>query len=97
MGVTPGDQPERAAEIVSAYADAGCNWWVEDISPYGYGLAWDAYPWPADMAARLEERIRQLMEFEAQFRLDHPEDAAKNVVTLVKGPPPAGRPWWNAG
>jgi len=58
MGVTPGDQPERAAEIVSAYADAGCNWWIEDISPYGYGLAWDAYPWPEEMAARLEERIR---------------------------------------
>jgi hypothetical protein len=47
---------------------------------------------PVPPPAVLEERIRQLMEFEAQFRLDHPEDAAKNVVTLVKGPPPAGRP-----
>jgi hypothetical protein len=30
---------------------------VEDISPYGYGLAWDDYPWPEGMAARLEDRI----------------------------------------
>jgi hypothetical protein len=59
MGVTPGDQPERAAEIIASYADAGCNWWIEDISPYGYGMAWDAYPWPDEMAARLEERIHQ--------------------------------------
>jgi len=59
MGVTPGGEPQRAAEIVAAYADAGCNWWVEDISPYGYGLPWEAGEWPADTAERLEARIRQ--------------------------------------
>ena len=59
MGVTPGDEAQRAGEIVTAYADAGCNWWVEDISPYGYGLPWAAREWPSDMAVRLEERIRQ--------------------------------------
>lgn len=59
MGVTPADNRQWAIEIVTAYADAGCNWWIEDISPYGYGLAWDAYPWPQGMAERLEERIRQ--------------------------------------
>ena len=32
----------------------------------------------------LEDRIRQLMELEAQFRLDNPTEAAKNVITLVK-------------
>jgi hypothetical protein len=32
----------------------------------------------------LEDRIRQLMEMEAQFRLDHPDAAQKNVITLVK-------------
>ena len=31
----------------------------------------------------LEDRIRQLMQLEAQFRLDHPTEAAKNVITLV--------------
>lgn len=40
---------------------------------------------PVPPPAVLEERIRQLMELEAQFRLDHPEDAAKNVYSLVKG------------
>jgi len=59
MGVTPGNEPQRAGEIVADYADAGCTWWVEDISPYGYGLPWNARGWPSDMAARLEERIRQ--------------------------------------
>ena len=59
MGVTPGDNQAQAEEIVSTYADAGCNWWVEDISPYGYGLPWSAREWPSAMAARLEDRIRQ--------------------------------------
>jgi hypothetical protein len=40
---------------------------------------------PVPAPAVLEERIRQLMEMEAQFRLDHPADAARNVHTLVKG------------
>ena len=40
---------------------------------------------PVPAPAVLEERIRQLMEMEAQFRLDHPTEAARNVHTLVKG------------
>lgn len=32
----------------------------------------------------LEDRIRQLMQMEAQFRLDHPEAAQKNVITLAR-------------
>ncbi len=32
----------------------------------------------------LEDRIRQLMELEAQFRLDHPDEAKRNLITLVK-------------
>ncbi|HRJ41546.1 MAG: LLM class flavin-dependent oxidoreductase [Caldilineaceae bacterium] len=59
MGVTPGDDPQRAGETIAAYADAGCNWWIEDISPYGYGLPWSAREWPTGMEVRLEERIRQ--------------------------------------
>ena len=37
-GVTPGDDPTRAAQIVETYAAAGATWWLEDISPYGRGL-----------------------------------------------------------
>jgi hypothetical protein len=47
---------------------------------------------PVPPPAVLEERIRQLMELEAQFRLDHPDAAAKNVHTLVKGTGPSRQP-----
>ena len=35
-GVTPGDNPTRAAEIVGSFADAGATWWLEPIAPYRY-------------------------------------------------------------
>ena len=33
-GETPGDDPARAGEIVSAYAAAGVTWWAERIGPW---------------------------------------------------------------
>jgi hypothetical protein len=45
-------------DIVASFAEAGVNWWVEDISPYGRGLRWDE-KWGADTAVRLRERIQQ--------------------------------------
>jgi alkanesulfonate monooxygenase SsuD/methylene tetrahydromethanopterin reductase-like flavin-dependent oxidoreductase (luciferase family) len=57
-GVTPGDNPAKAMDIVASFAEAGVNWWVEDISPYGRGLRWDE-KWGADTAVRLRERIQQ--------------------------------------
>lgn len=59
MGVTGAMSPGAAREKVAAYAEAGCHWWVEDISPYGYGLPWHTSEWPPEMPAFLEERIRQ--------------------------------------
>ena len=35
-GVTPGDNPTRAPEIVRSFADAGVTWWLEPIAPYRY-------------------------------------------------------------
>ena len=34
-GVTPGDDPERAASVVRRFADAGATWWIESqwLSP----------------------------------------------------------------
>ncbi len=54
-GVTPGDDPERAAEIVGAFADAGATWWLEPIAPYRYDEGM-AEPWDTE---RLRERVLQ--------------------------------------
>ena len=43
-GVTPGDNPTRAAEIVGSFADAGVTWWLEPIAPYRYDESF-AEPW----------------------------------------------------
>jgi hypothetical protein len=57
-GITPPGDSKRAMKILSPYAAAGVNWWIEDISPYGYGLGWDK-PWSESMVKQLRERIRQ--------------------------------------
>jgi hypothetical protein len=48
-GETPGDQPERAAEIVRPFAEAGATWWIEALwgSPHKTDLGF------------LSERLRQ--------------------------------------
>ena len=54
-GVTPGDDPARAAELVAPYAEAGATWWAEAIHPQRSGVGWDGV-WPLDV---LRERVRQ--------------------------------------
>lgn len=54
-GVTPSDDHARAAAKVAPYIDAGCTWWIEDISPWAYGWNWQG-DWPV---AAIQERIRQ--------------------------------------
>jgi alkanesulfonate monooxygenase SsuD/methylene tetrahydromethanopterin reductase-like flavin-dependent oxidoreductase (luciferase family) len=54
MGVTPGDDPARAAEIVAPYAAAGATWWEEWINSLRFE--------PGDSRPALDamrERIRQ--------------------------------------
>ncbi|MBE0696070.1 MAG: hypothetical protein IH586_04020, partial [Anaerolineaceae bacterium] len=57
IGSTSGD-PAQDHEIVTPYADAGVTWWIEDISPFRYGLSLDQ-PWPAEYTEKLKQRIRQ--------------------------------------
>jgi hypothetical protein len=57
IGTTPGE-PEQDREIAALYAEAGVTWWIEDISPYRYGLGWDQ-PWPANQIQQLKNRIHQ--------------------------------------
>jgi hypothetical protein len=54
-GVTPGDNPTRAAEIVGPFADAGATWWLEAIAPYRYDEGF-AEPWNTE---ELRERVLQ--------------------------------------
>jgi alkanesulfonate monooxygenase SsuD/methylene tetrahydromethanopterin reductase-like flavin-dependent oxidoreductase (luciferase family) len=54
-GVTPGDDPARAAEIVAPFAAAGATWWIEPIHPWIFGGAWEG-DWPVEA---MRERIRQ--------------------------------------
>jgi probable F420-dependent oxidoreductase len=54
-GVTPGDKPDEAREIVGRYAAMGTTWWLEAIAPYRLGLGFDE-PWPMDA---LRERVLQ--------------------------------------
>jgi hypothetical protein len=49
-GVTPGDDPERAAAIVQNWAQAGATWWIEAM--------WGAPDEPVDTGALLA-RLRQ--------------------------------------
>jgi alkanesulfonate monooxygenase SsuD/methylene tetrahydromethanopterin reductase-like flavin-dependent oxidoreductase (luciferase family) len=56
-GKTP-QNPDKAAETISQYAQAGVTWWIEDISPYRYGLEWDQ-PWPDELVEQLKNRVRQ--------------------------------------
>lgn len=49
-GVTPGDDPERAAAIVQNWAQAGATWWIEAM--------WGAPEEPVDTGAVLA-RLRQ--------------------------------------
>jgi alkanesulfonate monooxygenase SsuD/methylene tetrahydromethanopterin reductase-like flavin-dependent oxidoreductase (luciferase family) len=53
QGVTPGDDPEAAAEIVAPYSDAGVTWWLEPIAPYRYGEGMRE-PWDIE---RLRARV----------------------------------------
>ncbi|MBE0698069.1 MAG: LLM class flavin-dependent oxidoreductase [Anaerolineaceae bacterium] len=57
IGSTSGD-PAQDHEIVTPYADAGVTWWIEDISPFRYGLGLDQ-PWPAEYTEKLKKRIHQ--------------------------------------
>jgi hypothetical protein len=45
-GETPGGEPERAAEIVGPYAEAGATWWIEAL-------------WSQPDQGRVLERLKQ--------------------------------------
>jgi hypothetical protein len=45
---------ERVAEL----AAAGVTWWIEDVSPWRFGLGWEDQ-WPPEMSALMRERVRR--------------------------------------
>lgn len=46
-GQTPGDDPERAAQVVRPFADAGITWWMESM--------WSPPNEPDDLRARIRQ------------------------------------------
>jgi len=54
-GYTSGTDPDRAAQHVGKYADAGLTWWMENINPFRFGWQMQG-PWPVEA---MRERILQ--------------------------------------
>lgn len=57
-GRTPGNDRAQAADIVAQYAEAGVTWWIEDLSPYGFGLGWGDR-WTPAVVEQIRERLGQ--------------------------------------
>jgi hypothetical protein len=55
---TSGIDLARDADTVAEYATAGVTWWIEDISPYRFGLGWED-PWTPEAIALMRERVRR--------------------------------------
>jgi alkanesulfonate monooxygenase SsuD/methylene tetrahydromethanopterin reductase-like flavin-dependent oxidoreductase (luciferase family) len=54
-GITSGEDVDKDVELVAAFTEKGCTWWLEGIAPYRYGLGF-AEPWPME---KLRERVLQ--------------------------------------
>jgi alkanesulfonate monooxygenase SsuD/methylene tetrahydromethanopterin reductase-like flavin-dependent oxidoreductase (luciferase family) len=57
-GATSGTDTAHDADMVAQYAAVGVNWWIEDVSPYRFGLGWED-PWTSDAIALIRERVRR--------------------------------------
>jgi alkanesulfonate monooxygenase SsuD/methylene tetrahydromethanopterin reductase-like flavin-dependent oxidoreductase (luciferase family) len=57
-GETSGTDAVKDREIVASYAEAGVNWWIEDVSPYRFGWGWEDQL-TAEAARLTRERVRQ--------------------------------------
>jgi hypothetical protein len=57
-GQSRGDGSAEEREMVAGYAAAGVTWWIEDVSPWRFGLGWEDQ-WPPEMTRLMRERVRQ--------------------------------------
>lgn len=57
-GATSGTDKVRDTELVASYAEAGVNWWIEDISPWRFGQGWEDQ-WKPESTRLMRERVRQ--------------------------------------
>jgi alkanesulfonate monooxygenase SsuD/methylene tetrahydromethanopterin reductase-like flavin-dependent oxidoreductase (luciferase family) len=57
-GQTSGTERAQDAELVATYAVAGVTWWIEDISPWRFGLDWEDQ-WTPDYSEQMRERVRR--------------------------------------
>lgn len=57
-GPTTGTDHAADAALVASFAEAGVNWWVENIDPWRFGQAWQE-PWSSNYCDMMRERVRQ--------------------------------------
>jgi alkanesulfonate monooxygenase SsuD/methylene tetrahydromethanopterin reductase-like flavin-dependent oxidoreductase (luciferase family) len=57
-GATSGTDSARDVDTVAPFAAVGVTWWIEDVSPYRFGMAWEDQ-WTADVQASMRERVRR--------------------------------------
>ncbi len=55
-GHTSGTDRAQDSAIVMPYAEAGVTWWVEDISPWRFGMGWED-AWTAAATEQMRRRI----------------------------------------
>jgi hypothetical protein len=58
FGTTSGLDRQADAQYVAAYAQVGCNWWVENIDPWHLGRSWED-PWTHADSINMRKRVRQ--------------------------------------
>lgn len=57
-GATSAADHAADSDRVASYAAAGVNWWIEDVSPYRFGLGWEEQ-WTREIVGLMRERVRQ--------------------------------------
>jgi alkanesulfonate monooxygenase SsuD/methylene tetrahydromethanopterin reductase-like flavin-dependent oxidoreductase (luciferase family) len=57
-GATGGQNKAQDADTSAPFAEAGCTWWIEDVSPWRFGWNWEDQ-WAPDATRMMRERVLQ--------------------------------------
>jgi alkanesulfonate monooxygenase SsuD/methylene tetrahydromethanopterin reductase-like flavin-dependent oxidoreductase (luciferase family) len=57
-GATGGQNKTQDADTIAPFAEVGCTWWIEDVSPWRFGWNWEDQ-WSPDATRQMRERVLQ--------------------------------------